>query len=186
METPSIESRLNNELLSMIGRYGVESLHKALINRMKEDYSYLKKYFENKKEEPLLKEKESKIFIEVLKNSEYKDIDNETVKNQVIVNEDSKNTNENDEKIVEVKQDSKKFRNPKEVKEWQKVQEEKKYEENKAKGVLKKDLLTKENLKKWIEEDGRTYSYIAREYIGCKDIEVSAAAKLWGISKPKK
>lgn len=178
METPSAESRLNNELLSMIGRYGVESVHKALLNRMKEDYSYLKNCFEDKKND-VVKKVEPKNYVEVVKNNEVVENHEVVVKNEEVVGDH--------EKIVEVKQDSKsnKFRNPKEVRQWQKSQEDKKYEENQIKGVLKKDLLTKENLKKWIQEDGRTFSYIAREYIGCKDIEVSAAAKLWGISKNK-
>jgi hypothetical protein len=75
------------------------------------------------------------------------------------------------------------YRDPKEMKQWQKEQEEKKRKENEIKGINSKDLLTKENLKKWLEEEGQTYSYIAREYVGCKDIEVSAIAKLLGIKK---
>lgn len=78
------------------------------------------------------------------------------------------------------------YRDPKEMKEWQKDQEEQKYKEYEKKGINPKDLLTKENLKKWLEEEGRTYSYIAREYVGCKDIEVSAIAKLFGIKKVDK
>jgi 5'(3')-deoxyribonucleotidase len=161
MEVSSDETRLETELLSMIGRYGIESLHKALVSRMKKEYSYLKIYFEDKKKEEIKKE----------------EIKKEEIKNEVV---------NNDEKIVEVKQDNKKFRNSKEVKEWQKVQEEKKSQENKVKGILKKELLTKENLKKWIEEEDRTFSYIAREYVGCRDTEVSAAAKLFGIIKKSK
>ena len=179
MELPSAESRLETELSSMIGRYGTESVHKALVNRMRREYSYLKIQFEDKKrEEPVKKS------IEVIKNEE-------VVKNEVV-----ENVVENEgEKIVEVKQENKKsekseksqnFRNPKEVKEWQRVQEDKKLEENRKKGVLKKEVLTKENLKKWIEEEGHTFSYIAREFVGCRDTEVSAAAKLFGISKKSK
>ena len=185
MELPSAESRLETELSSMIGRYGTESVHKALVNRMRREYSYLKIQFEDKKrEEPVKKS------IEVIKNEE-------VVKNEVV-----ENVVENEgEKIVEVKQENKKsekseksqksqksekFCNPKEVKEWQRVQEDKKLEENRKKGVLKKEVLTKENLKKWIEEEGHTFSYIAREFVGCRDTEVSAAAKLFGISKKNK
>jgi 5'(3')-deoxyribonucleotidase len=166
MEVSSDETRLETELLSMIGRYGIESLHKALVSRMKKEYSYLKIQFEDKKKEDKKKEEIKK-----------EEIKKEEIKNEVV---------NNDEKIVEVKQDNKKFRNSKEVREWQKVQEEKKSQENKVKGLLKKELLTKENLKKWIEEEDRTFSYIAREYVGCRDTEVSAAAKLFGIIKKSK
>ena len=69
---------------------------------------------------------------------------------------------------------------------WQKEQEDKKRKENEDKGINIKDLLTKENLKKWIEEEGRTYSYISREYVGCKDSEVSATAKAFGIENTRK
>ena len=86
--------------------------------------------------------------------------------------------------VEEVKE--KKFKDSKEQKIWQKEQEEKKRKENLVKGINPKDLLTKENLKKWIEEEGRTYSYIAREYTGCKDSEVSSAAKLYNIENTHK
>ena len=49
-----------------------------------------------------------------------------------------------------------------------------------------KDLLTKENLQKWIVEEGRTFSYISREYVGCKDSEVSSIAKAFGIENTRK
>jgi hypothetical protein len=64
--------------------------------------------------------------------------------------------------------------------------EEKKKKENLEKNISIKDLLTKENLKKWIEDEGRTYSYIAREHVGCKDTEVSAAAKAFNIENTRK
>jgi hypothetical protein len=85
----------------------------------------------------------------------------------------------------EVKKENK-HRDPKEMKIWQKEQEDKKRKENEDKGINIKDLLTKENLKKWIEEEGRTYSYISREYVGCKDSEVSATAKAFGIENTRK
>jgi len=72
------------------------------------------------------------------------------------------------------------------MKEWQRSEEEKKRLENESKGLKKETLLTKENLKKWIEDENRTYSYISRTYVGCKDIEVSAAAKLYGIVATRK
>jgi hypothetical protein len=74
-----------------------------------------------------------------------------------------------------------KFRDAKEMRAWQKQQEQKKRVELEAKGITVASLLTKENLEKWVTEDGRTYSYIAREYVGCPDAQVSAAAKTYGI-----
>jgi hypothetical protein len=46
-------------------------------------------------------------------------------------------------------------------------------DENEAKGLAIKDLLTKQNLEKWLIDEGRTYSYIAQYYVGCDDKIVS-------------
>ena len=140
---------MEDDLSTLIGAYGITAIHKALMNRMKDEYSYLKKIFEEK-EKPVKEEKEKPVVAEVV--------------------------------VEEVT----KFRDPKEMKEWQRAEEEKKKKENESKGIKKETLLTKENLKKWIEEEGRTFSYISREYVGCKDSEVSAAAKLFGIDTTRK
>ena len=157
---------LTNELNVLIGKYGIRDVNKALQTKMKEDYEYLKSLFakEEKKVEKLEK---------LEKKTEVIEIDSEPT---IVMKEEVP--------VVEVKE--KKFKDSKEQKAWQKEQEEKKFKENEAKGIKPKDLLTKENLKKWIEEDNRTYSYIAREYIGCKDSEVSAMAKAFGIENTRK
>jgi len=157
---------LTNELNVLIGKYGIRDVNKALQTRMKEDYEYLKSLFvkEEKKVEKLEK---------VEKKIEVIEVDTEP---SIEIKQEAP--------VVEVKE--KKFKDSKEQKAWQKEQEEKKFKENEAKGIKPKDLLTKENLKKWIEEDNRTYSYIAREYIGCKDSEVSAMAKALGIENTRK
>lgn len=154
---------LTNELSLLISKYGIRDVNRALQSRMKEDYEYLKTIF--------LKEEKREVKKEVKVES---------------VEPESEPTIEIREEapITEVKE--KKFKDSKEQKVWQKEQEEKKLKENHAKGVKPKDLLTKENLKKWIEEEGRTYSYISREYVGCKDSEVSAAAKVLGIENTRK
>jgi hypothetical protein len=146
---------MEDDLSTLIGAYGITAIHKALMNRMKDEYSYLKKIFEEK-EKPVKEEKEKPVIAEVVV-----------------------------EPVAAVEEVSK-FRDPKEMKEWQRSQEELKKKENESKGIKKETLLTKENLKKWIEEEGRTFAYISREYIGCKDSEVSAAAKLFGIDTTRK
>jgi hypothetical protein len=153
---------LSDDLSLLIGSYGIVSVHKALQKRMKEDYEYLKTMFEEKKEKKEVIVPDNK---------------------EVVLTED-----DSEEVVVEKKEvkEEKKYRDPKEMKIWQKEQEEKKKKENEEKGINIKDLLTKENMKKWIEEEGRTYSYIAREYVGCKDSEVSATAKLFGIENTRK
>jgi hypothetical protein len=149
---------MEDDLSTLIGAYGITAIHKALMNRMKDEYSYLKKIFEEK-EKPVKEEKEK---------------ENPVVPVITVV-----------EPVAAVEEITK-FRDPKEMKEWQRSQEELKKKENESKGIKKETLLTKENLKKWIEEEGRTFSYISREYVGCKDSEVSAAAKLFGIDTTRK
>jgi tRNA/tmRNA/rRNA uracil-C5-methylase (TrmA/RlmC/RlmD family) len=156
---------MEDDLSTLIGAYGITAIHKALINRMKDEYSYLKKIFEEK-EKPVKEEKEKPIKEEK---------ENPVVPVITVA-----------EVATTAVEEITKFRDPKEMKEWQRGQEELKKKENESKGIKKETLLTKENLRKWIEEEGRTFSYISREYVGCKDSEVSAAAKLFGIDTTRK
>ena len=84
-----------------------------------------------------------------------------------------------DTKTVQI--EDKKYRDSKEIKKWQKEMEEKKRLELSAKGITSVDVLTKENLKQWIEVEGQTFSWVAREKAGCSDIAVSEKAKSFGI-----
>lgn len=154
---------LKEELNLLIAKYTIQNVNISLQARMKEDYEYLKSLY-GKKEEPVKVKEEVK--------AEMKEEVKAEVKPEVKVEEEVKKEN--------------KHRDPKEMKIWQKEQEDKKRKENEDKGINIKDLLTKENLKKWIEEEGRTYSYISREYVGCKDSEVSATAKAFGIENTRK
>lgn len=53
-----------------------------------------------------------------------------------------------------------------------------------AAGLNPRDQLTKENLQRWLTE-GKTFSQIAREEIGLRQEEVSAAAKKYGLTQQK-
>ena len=154
-----MEENLSSDLSILIGKYGAQSVHKAVMSRMKDDYSYFKKIFDEAKEK--------------VEKPVEKPVDKPVEKANEIVKE-----------VVEVQEV--KFRDPKEMKAWQRTQEEIKKKENDSKGIKKETLLTKENLKKWIEEEGHTFSYISRTYVGCKDSEVSATAKLFGIDTNRK
>jgi delta 1-pyrroline-5-carboxylate dehydrogenase len=147
----------------LIATYGIRDIHMALMSRMENDYHYLKKVME--KEEKKVKPVEPK---------------------KEIVEENILEENVEVEEVKKEEEKEKKYRDPKEMKVWQKEQEEKKRKENEAKGIKAKDLLTKENLQKWYGEEGRTFSYISREYVGCKDTEVSAAVKLYNIESTRK
>jgi hypothetical protein len=154
---------VSDDLNMLIGHYGLVEVHKALEKRMSDDYDYLKSLFEKKVSKP----------VKTVQQPSVEPVTVEEVKNTVV-----QTTVEDSEK--------KKFKDSKEQKLWQREMEEKKRKENLEKNISIKDLLTKENLKKWIEDEGRTYSYIAREHVGCKDTEVSAAAKAFGIENTRK
>ena len=158
----------------VIGKFGYALVASTLHDRMKQDYSFMKKYFEDKKvkteKEPKVKAVVEPVVVEVVEPEVVEPLEPEVVEPL-----------EAEAEVEEVK-----VRTPKEIKEWQKGEEDKKRKEQEAKGIKPKDLLTKENLQKWYGEEGRTFAYIARTYVGCKDTEVSSAVKLFGIETTRK
>ena len=70
---------------------------------------------------------------------------------------------------------------PKDIKKWQKEQEDKKKRELDSLGINPASLLTKENLQKWIVDEKKTFAAVARDYVGLPDSMVSSAAKSYGI-----
>jgi len=82
---------------------------------------------------------------------------------------------------LEVPTEKGKFRSPAEMKRFQKEAEMKKRAELDAKGISVASLMTRDNLKKWIEDDGKTYAWVAREMVGCAETQVSTMAKAYGI-----
>jgi hypothetical protein len=66
-------------------------------------------------------------------------------------------------------------------KQQQQDAEKKKRAELDTQGITAESLLTEANLRKWVEDEGRTYSYIARNYVGCPDTLVSSVAKKFGL-----
>ena len=67
------------------------------------------------------------------------------------------------------------------IKRDQAEKEAAKYKELTSKGIDPESLLTKENLKKWIETDGLTYAQIARDHVGISALQVSNMAKGFGL-----
>ncbi len=66
----------------------------------------------------------------------------------------------------------------------QRRKEAAKRRELEAEGINPTSLLTKENLSQWLAA-GKTYSQIAREDVGMREEDVSAAAKKHGLSSQK-
>lgn len=56
-----------------------------------------------------------------------------------------------------------------------------KFKELQAKGIDPETLLTKDNLKKWIEMENLTYAQIARDHVGLSAMQVSTTAKAFGF-----
>lgn len=69
----------------------------------------------------------------------------------------------------------------KDIKKWQKEQEEKKKRELDAQGINPASLLTKENLERWILQEKKTYAAVARDYVGLPESMISSSAKSFNI-----
>ena len=67
----------------------------------------------------------------------------------------------------------------------QRRKEAAKRRELEGQGINPTSLLTKENLSTWLSE-GKTYSQIAREDVGLREEDVSAAAKKHGLSSQRR
>ena len=160
MEDLNAKDECVEALNFVIGKFGYALVASTLHDRMKQDYTFMKKYFEEKKSKEVKEAKPKKEVVEQPKEEQVEQPKEEEV-----------------EPVI---------RTPKEIKVWQKEQEDKKRKEQESKGINPKELLTKENLQKWYAEEGRTFAYIAREYVGCKDSEVSHAVKLFDIESSRK
>lgn len=75
-------------------------------------------------------------------------------------------------------------RSAQDIKKFQKLAEETKRRELKEKGVTVDQVLTRENLQKWIVEEKHTFAWVAREKAGCPETQVSSVAKSMGIQSP--
>lgn len=75
-------------------------------------------------------------------------------------------------------------RSAQDIKKFQKLAEETKRRELKEKGITVEQILTKENLQKWIVEEKHTFAWVAREKAGCPETQVSSIAKSMGIQSP--
>ncbi len=53
-----------------------------------------------------------------------------------------------------------------------------------GKGIEPVSLLTKESLKKWVEEEGLTYAQIARDHVGLPADQIASLAKGYGFQSP--
>jgi outer membrane biosynthesis protein TonB len=84
------------------------------------------------------------------------------------------------EKPVEEPQKNPKNQVSMDKKRIQREKEKEKRQENEAKGVFAKDLLTKENLEFW-KSKNYSNAYISREFVGCREEDVAKAKKKFNV-----
>lgn len=176
---------MDQDIFALVGKYGFKNLHTRLTEIMKSEYEYLKNQFsvapavqavENvhvqtqpqpHSEKPTGKRKytkKSQVQVE------------QTHVEQVTVSESPEIK---DVLVVAPVQNT--YRDPKEIKAFQKSSEEERHKLNQQAGIQLSQVLTKENLKQWIEVEGHTYAWVAREKAGCPDTQVAATAQMMGV-----
>jgi hypothetical protein len=175
---------MDTDIYALVAKYGFKSLHIRLEELMREEYAYFQLKFQASvlpavhteqvkqvQQPPSSKKKERKV--RVKKPVQTSELSSElvTTSEDVIPSMDLKDV------IVSEKA----FRDPKEMKEFQRLAVEAKRKENESLGLTPSNFLTQENLKKWIEDEGQTYAWVAREKAGCPETQVSAQAQMMGI-----
>jgi len=170
---------MDADIYALVAKYGFKNLHMRLEEIMRDEYAYFQTKFQTlipnpiivqevpqkkqrktkvKKVSPIVTEEQQSEDVQLsLENAELKDV------------------------IVTVTEKVNNFRDPKEMKEFQKNAVEAKRKENEAAGLSPSDFLTRENLRQWIEEEGKTYAWVAREKAGCPETQVAAQAQMMGL-----
>jgi len=177
---------MDTDIYALVAKYGFKNLHIRLEELMRDEYAYFQTKFQTLVSNPVIvnqivqdipvQKKQRKIKIK--KNIPDPDI------NEKEQSEDVQLSLENTELkdvIVTVSEKVNHFRDPKEMKEFQKVAVEAKRKENEAAGLSPSDFLTRENLTQWIEKEGKTYAWVAREKAGCPETQVAAQAQMMGL-----
>lgn len=171
---------MDADIYSLVAKYGFKNLHIRLEEIMRDEYAYFQTKFQLPvpvqntivvSEVPEKKQRKTKVKKVVPVETE------EQSEDVQLSQEDA----ELKDVIVTVTEKANHFRDPKEMKEFQKNAVEAKRKENEAAGLSPSDFLTKENLRQWIEEEGKTYAWVAREKAGCPETQVAAQAQMMGL-----
>jgi len=170
---------MDTDIYALVAKYGFKNLHVRLEEIMREEYAY----FQTKFHIPI-----PLVVNEVVHEQPVQKKQGKTKVKKVapvtVVTEDVQLNLENTELkdvIVTVTEKVNHFRDPKEMKEFQKNAVEAKRKENEVAGLSPSHFLTKENLRQWIEEEGKTYAWVAREKAGCPETQVAAQAQMMGL-----
>ena len=179
---------MDTDIYALVAKYGFKNLHVRLEEIMREEYAYFQTKFqipepivvkEVFQEEPVVEKKQRKT--KVKKISIAQPVNTVEHKEETQDVQLSLENTELKDVIVTVTEKVNHFRDPKEMKEFQKNAVEAKRKENEAAGLSPSHFLTKENLRQWIEEDGKTYAWVAREKAGCPETQVAAQAQMMGL-----
>jgi hypothetical protein len=166
--------KLIESLKDLAVKHSYMKVHMELLALMKQEYTALKGFFEAEVPKKKVSVKATEVVAPV-----------EAVPAKVLANTKIKiikNTpDQQQEQQQEQQQGSKPRMDSKELKAWQKEQEAKKLAELTAAGTNPESLLTAESIKCWIEDEGRTFAYVAREYVGLPEATVADFAKSHGV-----
>jgi len=184
---------VKQELRCLLASYSAKQVHVALLEIFKEDYEFLSSLYGSAPQaarahkrkaapvaaEPVVAAAEPVLAEESLKVTPGTKI--RIVKKEEVVPAEQEQDDKEEEEELAPEPKPSKFRSPREVRNWQKENEEKKYAELMSQGIVPESLLTQENLKKWLEKEDRTYAYIARELVGVSEGVVSSTAQKFGL-----
>ena len=191
-------SDIESEIRKLVSSYGYQYVNDTLQSMMKNEYIYLSKLFQTTATpvsvvptptalvaQSTVKVKKQKKVKKVKVVDQPKVAEPKVTEPKVTEAKVDEPTNtlvlEEEIKEVVVTNPTPTYRDPKEIKEYQKTEEEKKRKENEEAGIELSQILTKENLKQWIEIEGHTYAWVAREKAGCKESQIAATAQMMGI-----
>ena len=197
---------MDQDIYALVGKYGFKSLHSRLTEIMKSEFEYLKIQFPVQQAPPPAAALSPPPIAAapapspppppppppiaaapVAKKRPYKKKSAQAdplvvpatlqVEQPAVVSE----TPEIKDVLVVAPPERSGYRDPKEVKAFQKASEDERMKLNQIAGIQLSQILTKENLKQWIEVEGRTYAWVAREKAGCPDTQVAATAQMMGL-----
>ena len=180
---------MDTDIYALVAKYGFKNLHIRLEEIMRDEYAYFQTKFQTPIPTPIIvnelvpdiplvqkKQRKTRVKKIVSKPSEETEVEEQSEDVQLsLENAELKDV------IVTVTEKVNHFRDPKEMKEYQRNAVEAKRKENEAAGLSPSDFLTRENLRQWIEEEGKTYAWVAREKAGCPETQVAAQAQMMGL-----
>jgi len=171
---------MDADIYALVAKYGFKNLHVRLEEIMRDEYAYFQTKFQAPVPTPIVLNEVVPVQKKQRKTKVKKVVEPEVEEQSEDVQLSLENTELKDV-IVTVTEKVNHFRDPKEMKEFQKNAVEAKRKENEAAGLSPSDFLTKENLRQWIEEEGKTYAWVAREKAGCPETQVAAQAQMMGL-----